>query len=309
MKSTQTESKVTTPVTVEQTPLDAAIEATSRTKSITERTAHFLGVPLDKVFDALRGIWTTSKSEPPLTNAEMMVGMALVARYDLDPFAREIYVTRNKGKIMIVLGVDGWIRVLDRTDHYDGFRQSIDRDEGGRVVSVTTTIYSTKRTVPTEYVALASEYAKVGGFVSNVMPVHMLRIFSLRHACRLFTPVSGAMTQEEASYMAADPEAGSQPQTLDDLADKLAAPPLPKIPSPPPPPLPPATSPDDAIDRAQILDEFASEFARLGKVRSEARILAMWDKVLLCHVAGTINDADLAALAELANAAKVAAAG
>ncbi|HUS37961.1 MAG TPA: recombinase RecT, partial [Pirellulales bacterium] len=99
------------------------------------------------------------------------------------------------------------------------------------------------------------------------------------------------------------------PQTLDDLADKLAAPPLPKIPSPPPPPLPPATPPDTAIDRSQILDEFAAEFARLGKVRSEKQILAMWEKVLLCHVAGTINDADKAALAELANAAKVAAAG
>jgi len=195
---------------------------TSRQQSITEKTAAFLGVPPGKVFDVLRGIWSVKTGQPPLTHQEMMVGMALVARYGLDPFAREIYCTRNKGRIMVIVGIDGWVRVLNRTEDYDGFQVEIAEDSDGKVVSVETAIHSKARKYPAVYKALASEYARLGGAVAGIVPLHMLRIFSFRHAARLFVPLGGCVTEEEARWMGAGVPDEPPATSLDDMADKMA---------------------------------------------------------------------------------------
>jgi len=197
-------------------------EYTERQRSITEGTAAFLGVPPDKVFGVLRGVWTTSKGQPALSDQELMVGMALVQRYGLDPFAREIYVTRDKkGRLMTIIGIDGFIRILDRTDHYDGFEQFDIKDGQGNLTGITTTIYSTKRSHPATYPATAAEYSKLGGFMAGQIPTHMLRLFSLKHAARLFVPLGTVVTAEEArvmGYQEAEPDAT---QSHADQARKL----------------------------------------------------------------------------------------
>lgn len=183
--------------------LDATIEATARHKSVLVDAANILGVGADKVCGLLRNVWTTSKGQAPLTDAEMFKGLSLIARYELDPIARDVYVTRSKdGRLLTIIGIDGWIKVLDRTEHYDGFEWDDECDDNGKVVAVNVKIYSTKRTRPTTYRGLMSEYQRVGGVVAKDMPVHMLRLFSLRHAARLFTPIGGdVLTEEEARYV------------------------------------------------------------------------------------------------------------
>jgi len=41
----------------------------------------------------------------------------------------------------------------------------------------------------------------MGGFVAGKMPSHMLRLFSLRHAARLFTPLGASVVTEEEARM------------------------------------------------------------------------------------------------------------
>jgi hypothetical protein len=186
-----------------KSPLDATIEATARHKSVLVDAANILGVGADKVCGLLRNVWTTSKGQSPLTDAEMFKGLSLIARYELDPIARDVYVTRSKdGRLLTIIGIDGWIKVLDRTEHYDGFEWDDETDANGKVIAVNVRIYSTKRSRPTTYRGLMSEYQRVGGVVAKDMPVHMLRLFSLRHAARLFTPIGGdVLTEEEARYV------------------------------------------------------------------------------------------------------------
>jgi hypothetical protein len=127
-----------------------------------------------------------------------------VANYGLNPFAKEIYVMRNKhGQVCTIVGVDGWVKIVNRVPHFDGFEQieewSEDRKE---LVCVETRIHSKTRRFPAIYRGYAKEYMSVGGFVKDAMPWHMLRLFSLRHACRLFTPIGGSVvTEEEARWM------------------------------------------------------------------------------------------------------------
>lgn len=201
--------------------------------SILVDSARVLGVDASKVCNLLRNVWKPSSGQPPLTDQEMFAGLSMIARFHLDPIAKEIYVTRDKhGRLMTIVAIDGWIKILDRTDHYDGFEQTVEFDEKGKVFSATTTIYSNRRSHPTTYVAYASEYTKVSGNVAEKMPIHMLRIFSLRHAARMFTALGGNIfTEEEVKYMEAESARMAEDQmrieesaTMGDYMEKLMAP-------------------------------------------------------------------------------------
>ena len=214
--------------------LDATLQETSqRVQSIRATAAQYLGVPADKVCDRLRIVWKTSNGKPPRTDAEMFTGMSMVARYGLDPVAREVYVTRTKNGLATIIGIDGWIRVLDRTEGFDGFEQIEEWDDKGRLRCVETRIYHKTRKFPTVYRGYAKEYEKQGGFVAGTMPWHMLRIFSLRHAARMFTPIGGSVvTEEEAKWMDAYDDnrrpTNSRSHNASNINDALDAPPEPK---------------------------------------------------------------------------------
>ena len=276
-----------------------------RHKTITESTSAFLGVDPAKVFDLLRGVWTVTAGKTPLSNQELMVGMALVSRYELDPFAREIYVTRdNKGKLMVVVGVDGWIRVLNRTPGYDGFEQELVMD-GDDIKEVVTRIYSKDRSHPASYRAFATDYAKLGGFMLAKIPGHMLRIFSLKHAARLFTPLGCVVTEEEAEWMAAAPP--EPVNSLAELTEKLTEDGTDLACST----VTPGTlaalerqAEDDAEQEAEAA-RLCDEFATLLAETDSAAGVATWITEIVGHVAtGKITEEEAGGLYELANSAK-----
>ena len=213
-------------VTTEREALDAVLAATPRVQSIRHTAAQFLGVPPERVCDLLRNVWATSKGQPPLTDAEMFVGMSMIARFGLDPIAREVYVTRTSKGLVALVGLDGWIKILDRTEGYDGFEQELGWAENAtRLEWVETKIYSKLRSRPTTYRAYAVEYTRIAGPVAGQLAWHMLRIFSLRHAARLFTPIGGSVvTEEEARWMDAYAQTPEDSRTRRNvLKDKLDA--------------------------------------------------------------------------------------
>jgi hypothetical protein len=201
--ATQTEQQTTT-TSQTDSPLDTVVQETMQKRAhVKARAAAQLGVAPEHVCNLLRNHWRTSKGQPPLTDVEMFQGLSLIAHYELDPMAREIYVTRDKqGRLLTIVSIDGWIKVLDRTDHYDGHEQKWHHTAEGEVDWIETMIFSKKRSHPTTYRALMKEYAAVAGYVYSKMPTHMLRLFSLRHAARQFTPLGGnVVTEDEAGIM------------------------------------------------------------------------------------------------------------
>jgi len=204
--ATDTKKETTTTTQTEKSleeMLGETLEATPRFQSMRHDTAKALGVTEDIVYDMLRNVWPVSdKNGGPLTAREMFLGMSLISRHDLDPITKEIYVTRNKEKgLLTIIGIDGWVKVLNRTPDYDGFDQEDEITDKGKVVKITTKIFSKSRSHPTVYPAYWIEYERVAGFVKNKMPIHMLRLFSIRHAARLFTNIGGVTTAEEAEMM------------------------------------------------------------------------------------------------------------
>lgn len=203
--------------------LDAVLEQSERATKIKRQAAEFLGLSPDKIVETLRHVWHVSSGKEQLTGAEMMQGLALVSRYELDPFAREIYVTKDgKGRVFAIVSVDGWVKILDRTPHYDGFEQEMHFTEKGELEWVETKIHSTKRSHPTTYRGYMTEYQRFGGFVSKTAPWHMLRIFSLRHAARLFTPLSAAVVTEEEFTAIVNQQGDTGKPTGDMSGDKTS---------------------------------------------------------------------------------------
>lgn len=253
--------------------LEKTIEATR--DGVEEAVAKRLRVSSTDIYELLRNVWTVTKGQKPLTKLEMFEGMSMIARFDLDPISREIYVTRdNKGRLMTLIAIDGWVKILDRTDHYDGQDVTIKFQAGkegdlSAVVSVTTEIFSKTRSHPAKYEAFAAEYANLGGFMLDKIPLHMLRIFSLRHAARLFTPLGGSvMLREELEWIKreSDPAAPATGPSHEDQAEAAAAAREPQAKTPEPPPAPEATpeppqqdseaDQEAAVVRAQLMEEF-----------------------------------------------------
>ena len=291
--------------TTQPAPLDAAVAATpDRRQSITVATAAFLGVDPQKVCDLLRQVWTTTKGQPALTNAELLTGMALVSRYELDPFSREIYVTRDKkGRLMTILGIDGWIRVLDRTEHYDGFKQVLDRGPGDTLVSVETFIYSKTREHPAHYMAFMADYLKLGGFMAGQIPGHMLRIFSLRHAARLFVPLGGVVTPEEAQWMGATVDDTEPVNSLDELTKNLTG--EQAKPEPDPAFDPPTEKEVNDADKGEAQARLADEYSQLLADSTSAGVLELLtEKIRDSRDRGDLASEQVAALQELIDVVK-----
>ncbi len=259
--------------TAEADGLDAVLRETEqRRKGIVRSVGALLGVEADKVCEMLRNVWTTSEGKSPLTNQEMFTGMSLIARYELDPIAREVYVTRDgNGRLLTIIGIDGWIKILDRTDHYDGFDQELGgTDPSKHIEWVETRIFSKTRKHPTVYRAFASEYQKLGGYMAKKIPSHMLRLFSLRHAARLFTPIGGnVVTEEEARWM----QKSDEGKAHDDLDKLLEAQPSDKAPAsqtttPEPTPEPLDTTPLSEDEDRQVTEyrDAITELKTIGEV-------------------------------------------
>jgi len=75
--------------------------------------------------------FSTGKGEPPPTVEEMHALAVVANEYHLNPFTREIYAFRNKrtGGIVPIVGIDGWIRIVERQPAYDGEEMKSGFDE------------------------------------------------------------------------------------------------------------------------------------------------------------------------------------
>ena len=96
-------------------------------QSLVNRLAERFGIADgNQVFDALKQTAFSNGGKEP-TNAQMMALLIVAEQHGLNPWTKEIYAFPDKrGGIIPVVGVDGWIRILNDHPQFDGyeFRES-----------------------------------------------------------------------------------------------------------------------------------------------------------------------------------------
>ena len=127
------------------------------------------------------------------TNEQLMALCIVADQYKLNPFTKEIYAFPDSktGGIVPVVGIDGWLRIINEHPEYDGMEVECGTD------ACTVTIYRKDRahaTVMTEY--LAEVKRNTAPWTSH--PMRMLRHKAIIQCARAAFGYTGIKDPDEA---------------------------------------------------------------------------------------------------------------
>lgn len=127
-----------------------------------------------------------------VNDAQLMALLVVSSQYGLNPWTKEIYAFPDKNNgIVPVVGVDGWARIINSNDKFDGMEFEQDED------SCTCSIYRKDRSRPirvTEYMAECRR--GTGPWQSH--PKRMLRHKAMIQCARIAFGFCGIYDQDEA---------------------------------------------------------------------------------------------------------------
>lgn len=171
---------------------EAALVVAKGTKptSVISRLAGRFGVEPVKMLECLKG--TAFKGGA--TNEQIMALCVVAEQYGLNPWTREIYAFPDKQNgIVPVVGVDGWLRIINQHPQYDGMDIAM-TDDGEEC---TVKIYRKDQSHPT----IATEYlseCKRNTQPWTSHPRRMLRHKAIIQAARIAFGFAGIFDPEEA---------------------------------------------------------------------------------------------------------------
>lgn len=163
-------------------------QPTNKQPSLLAKIASKYSVDPSKMLTTLKA--TAFKGE--VSNEQMMALLIVADQYQLNPWTKEIYAfpDRQNG-IVPVIGVDGWSRIINSHDQFDGMSFKQDNE------SCTCTIYRKDRQHPVEVTEWMSECKRgVGPWQSH--PKRMLRHKAMIQCARLAFGFVGVYDQDEA---------------------------------------------------------------------------------------------------------------
>lgn len=97
------------------------------TRPLTVRTAERFGVDPEKMTATLKATCFRQKptdrnpNPPEVTNEQLMALLIVSEQYGLNPFTRELYAFPDGGGIVPMISVDGWIRIINERETFDGY--------------------------------------------------------------------------------------------------------------------------------------------------------------------------------------------
>jgi phage recombination protein Bet len=171
--------------------------------SLVTRMANRFGVDPDKMMQTLKQ--TAFRTEEPVSNEQMMALLVVAEQYGLNPWTREIYAFPDKHRgIVPVVGVDGWARIINSGDQFDGVDfidgpPATDKKYKDAPEWIEAVIYRKDRAHPVRVRERMSECfrAAVGPWQSH--PSRMLRHKALIQCARLAFGFVGIFDEDEAA--------------------------------------------------------------------------------------------------------------
>lgn len=135
---------------------------------------------------------TAFKSNVQVSDDQMTALLIVANQYGLNPWTKEIYAFPDKGGIVPVVGVDGWSRIMNTHDQFDGMEFKQDDQ------SCTCIIYRKDRSHPTSATEYMDECKRDNSPAWKSHPRRMLRHKAMIQAARLAFGFTGIYDQDEA---------------------------------------------------------------------------------------------------------------
>lgn len=169
---------------------------------LVEAFAGKYGVDPDKLLNALK--LTAFKGERPPSNEEMMSLIIVANEYNLNPFTKEIWAFPNKGSVIPVISLDGWVTLCNSHPAMNGmeFDYSVEHTENPGAKNchdwIECSIHRKDREVSVTVREYLDEcYKPTGPWKSHTK--RMLRHKALQQCARLAFGFSGIYDEDEAA--------------------------------------------------------------------------------------------------------------
>lgn len=106
----------------EQTAVAPAVQASvpARRVSLVEKMAARFHVEPAKLLDTLKATAFRQRDGVVVSNEQMMALLVIADQYGLNPFTKEIFAFEDKGGIVPVVSVDGWLRIINQHPQFNG---------------------------------------------------------------------------------------------------------------------------------------------------------------------------------------------
>ena len=150
-------------------------------------------------------IFRANKQEDALSQEEIAAALIVCNAYSLNPFTKEIYAFRSKGKLLIVVGVDGWAAIVNRQSQLNGIEFEEHFNDKGVIQAVTCKIHRKDCALPvvvTEY----THECRRDTIPWQTMPIRMTRNRAFVQCARMAFSISGIVDDDEARTIEGAPE-------------------------------------------------------------------------------------------------------
>lgn len=157
------------------------------------------GTSPEEIKDVISGMIVSAKAQhgAKATDAELAVVAGVCATYSLNPLVKEAYAFISGGKLQVMIGIDGWLKIMNRHPDFDGVEFEYEWD-GKKLLAVTTKIYTKTRKHPTCVTEWMDECKNEKSDAWKKYEKRMLRNKSLGQCIRVAFGISEILDDDEA---------------------------------------------------------------------------------------------------------------
>jgi len=191
-------------------------EITEKPKSVLLSMADRFGMKPESFEATVRDTIMPPGKAGAITQPQLTAFLMIAKEYNLNPVTKEIYAFPSRGGIMPIVGVDGWLRIINEHSQFDGM-DLVENMEGSECVSITCSIYRKDRSRP---VVVTEHMAECKGSTEpwKKWPMRMLRHKTVIQCARYAFGFSGIYEKDEAERVEKAIVGGSHTDASDVLS-------------------------------------------------------------------------------------------
>lgn len=162
--------------------------------------AQSTGTSPEEIKEVISGMIISAKAQhgAKASDGELAVVAGVCATYGLNPLVKEAHAFISGGKLQVMIGIDGWLKIMNRHHDFDGVEFDYEWD-GKTLSGVTTKIFTKNRSRPVCVTEWLDECKQDKSDAWRKYPKRMLRNKSLGQCIRVAFGISEILDDDEAS--------------------------------------------------------------------------------------------------------------